>query len=104
VGTAVAKGVEGDGAMVSHGEPWTGNDGAILRRLMSDVQTREIMGLWTSENMAMADDPFLQQLERSVKVSLVQITARANSTTPKQLASRWNIELNKAKKMRHCMA
>jgi hypothetical protein len=34
----------------------------------------------------------------------VQITARANSTTPKQLASRWNIELNKAKKMRHCMA
>jgi hypothetical protein len=66
--------------------------------MKASIQTREIMGAWTSENMAQSDDPFLERLEQSVRVSSVQSSIRANKTTPEQLAYRWNIGLDKAKK------
>jgi hypothetical protein len=75
----------------------TGDDGNIIKRMKPHVQTREIMGLWTSESIARKDDPFLDRLEKSVRVGSVKSTARANKTTPEQLASRWNIGLGKAK-------
>jgi hypothetical protein len=56
------------------------------------------MGLWTTENMAKSDNPFLDRLERCVWVGSVHSMARASKMTPEQLASRWNIGLDKAKK------
>jgi hypothetical protein len=76
----------------------TGDDRNILRRIKPSVQTREIMGAWTPENMAQSDDPFLERLQRNVRVSSVQSSMRANKTTPEQLADRWNIGLDKAKR------
>jgi hypothetical protein len=49
----------------SNGESsMTGDDGNLLKWMAPHVQTREIMGLWTSENMANADNPFLERIER----------------------------------------
>jgi hypothetical protein len=76
----------------------TGDDGNVLRQDKPDIQTREIMGLWTNKNMARADDPFLGRIESNVKIGSVQSTTRSNKTTPEQLASRWNIGLDKAKR------
>jgi hypothetical protein len=76
----------------------TGDDCNLLKRMKPHVRTREVMGLWTAENMAKSDDPFLDRLERCVQVGSVHSTQRANKTTPEQLASRWNIGLDKAKK------
>jgi hypothetical protein len=76
----------------------TGDDGNLLKQMKPRVRTREVMGLWTAENMAKSDDPFLDRLERCVQVGSVHSTQRANKTTPEQLASRWNIGLDKAKK------
>jgi hypothetical protein len=88
-----------DGIYASGESSMTGDDGNLLTRPAPHVRTREIMGLcWTSENMAKADDPFLERLETCARVSSVQSTTRANKTTPGQLASRWNIGLDKAKK------
>jgi hypothetical protein len=41
----------------------TGDNGNILKRVRPSVRTREIMGTWTSENMAKSDDPFLESLK-----------------------------------------
>jgi hypothetical protein len=75
-----------------------GDNGNILRRMKPNVHTREIMDAWTSENMAHSDDSFMKRLEQNVRVSSVQISVRANKTTPEELAYRWNIGLDKAKK------
>jgi hypothetical protein len=48
--------------------------------------------------MAKSDNPFLDRLERCVWVGSVHSMARASKMTPEQLASRWNIGLDKAKK------
>jgi hypothetical protein len=76
----------------------TGDDGNILRRMLPDIQAREIMGAWTAENMVKADDSFLTRLQQNVRINSVESSARANRTTPEQLAQRWNIGLGKAKK------
>jgi hypothetical protein len=64
----------------SNGEiTMTGDDGNLLKRVKPHVQTREVMGLWTAENMAKYEDPFLDRLERCVRVGSVS-TERANKT------------------------
>jgi hypothetical protein len=76
-------------AAFSRGETaMMGDDGNILRRMMPNIQTREIMGARSAKNMAKADDTFLEQLEQSVKISSVQSTARTNKTRPEQLSLR----------------
>jgi hypothetical protein len=43
----------------------TGDDGNLLKRMKPHVRTREVMGLWTAENMAKSDDPFLDRRDAS---------------------------------------
>ena len=56
------------------------------------------MGMWTSENMAHANDQVLDKIGKSVRVRYVQSTQRENSNTTEQMESIWNIGLDKAKK------
>jgi hypothetical protein len=56
----------------------TGDDGNLLKRMKPHVRTREVMGMWTAENMAKSDDPFLDRLERCVRVGSVHSMQRAN--------------------------
>jgi len=76
----------------------TGDDGNILRRMRPNVQAQEIMGTWTTEIMAKPDDPILEHLEQTIKVGSKQSSLRANKMMLAQLADRWNIGLDKAKK------
>jgi hypothetical protein len=59
----------------AHGESvMTGDNNNLLQWMAPQVQMREIMGLWMSKNMAKPDDPFLERIEKSVRISSLQST------------------------------
>jgi hypothetical protein len=42
-----------------------GNENNRLQQIVPHVQTREIMGMWTTKNMAKADNPLLEHIEKT---------------------------------------
>jgi hypothetical protein len=61
----------GNGAYLRGESGMMGNDGNRLQQIVPHFQTRELMGMWTTKNMAKADNPFLEHIEKKIRVSSV---------------------------------
>jgi hypothetical protein len=75
-----------------------GDDGNVLHRELPPITSQEIMSLSCGPAIIHTDKLLLNARDDQVKIFSLHSLTRANTVTAEQLAQRWNIGLNKAKK------